>query len=218
MSAEAIKMIEAAIQEDDIDEIMLDGIEIGEISDELRKKLESVEEMSMLSMNDCKLKSLANLPKLPHIIRLELMNNKFPASDLKHIVKLENLQSLSLSDNTIKSVDDLKVLVDMELLQLDLSGTELAKQADYRDKVFRMFNTLQILDNMDQEGKEIEYEDDELDFDDNGLDDEDDEDDDDEGDFEDAEDDDEEEDFDDEDDDEDDGEDEEESQNKKTKK
>ncbi len=217
MSAKAIKKIDEHIESDEVEEIILDEIEIQEISAELKKKLESVKDLSILSMNNCALKSLANFPNLPKLVRLELMNNDFPASELKHLTGLRELQSLSISDNNIKTVDDLKVLKDLPLAQLDVSGTELAEQEGYHDKVFSLFKELQILDNKDKEGKEVEYEDDDEENDYNDEDEEDDEDD-----FE-GEEDDEEEEFDDDEeeeeyDDEEDDDDEDEESNKRTKK
>ena len=216
MIAKALKEIDEAIAAGDTEEIILDNIEFGEITAELKKKLEAVENLEMLSISQCKLKSLANFPNLPNLLRLELIENEFPAADLKHLTQLADLQSLSLSSNDIKTVDDLKVLAELPISQLDLSDTPLAGQADYREQVFKVFKDLQILDNADQVGNEVEYEDDEFD----GTDGE-------EGDFEDAEDDEEDdgEDFDDEeegDDDEeeedDDEDDEDEPRNKRTKK
>ena len=212
MNAKAIKMIDELIADEDTEEIILDDLEISEISPELKKKLESLEEtMQVLSLNNCKLKTLSNFPHLPNLIRLELMNNEFPAHELKNLADLKDLQSLSLSDNDIKSADDLKCLAGVDLAQLDLSGCELAKQADYRDKVFRMFQNLQILDNKDKDGNEVDYEEDDFENDEEGEDDFEDAED-----FEDDEDMDDEEDF--EDDDEEDDEDDEEESNKRTKK
>ena len=170
MISKAIKKIDEHIEEEDTEEIILDEIEIVEISPELKKKLESLQDVSILSMNDCQLKSLANFPNLPNLVRVELMNNSFPAEELKHLAGLKELQSLSISDNDIKTVDDLKVLAGLPLAQLDVSGTELAKQADYRDRLFEMFKQLDILDNKDKEGNEVDY--DEEEFDDEEFDDE----------------------------------------------
>ena len=212
MSAKAIKMIDEAIEADDVDEIVLDETEVEEFTPELRKKLESIEGISTLSLNSCKLKSLANFPSLPGLIRLELMNNKFPAGDLKNLAGLPELQSLSISDNEVTGVEDLRALADLPLAQLDVSGTALADQADYREKVFALFKDLQILDNKDKDGNDVEYDEDEEDYDDEEGDDDLDEED--EGFDDDEDEEDEEEDFDDEEDDEDDDE----PKAKKTKK
>lgn len=214
MSAKIIKMIDEAIEADDIDEIVLDETEISEFTPELKKKLESVEGMSTLSLNNCKIKSLANFPKLAGLVRLEIMNNEFPAADLKNLAALSELQSLSISDNQVGSVDDLRPLCNLPLAQLDLSGTVLAGKENYRDEVFAAFKDLQILDNKDKLGNEIEYEeDDDLDEEEDGEEEEDGDEEDGYDDDEEDEEDDEEEDFEDEEDDEND-----EPANKKLKK
>lgn len=64
----------------------------------------------MLSLNNCELKSLDNLPKLEGLIRIELSDNKFPMSDLKHVLKYENLECVSLSNTDVNSLDDIKCL------------------------------------------------------------------------------------------------------------
>jgi len=204
-------MIDEAIEADDVDEIVLDETEISEITPELKKKLESIEGISTLSLNNCSITSLANFPSLPTLIRLEIMNNKFPAADLKHLAGLTELQSLSISENNVNTVEDLKPLYSLPLAQLDLSGTAVADQADYRDKVFAVFKDLQILDNSDKDGNEVEYDDDDFE-DEDGEEGDEDMDDDEEGYDDDEEEDEEDYDEDDEDDDE------EEPKNKKTKK
>ena len=213
MIAKAIKLIDEAIAKDDIDEIMLDDLELHEITPELKKKLESVSQMSVLTLNNCSLKTLANFPHLNNLVRVELAQNKFPASELAHLKAIKECQSICLNDNDIKSVDDLKVFKDMECIQLEIEGTELAKQDNYRDKVFRVMENLQILDSKDREGNEVEMDDfiDEDEFEGDGEDGEegDDFEDEDDDEFDDED----EEDFDDEEDDDD----EEESNHKKTK-
>lgn len=74
----------------------------------------------------------------------------------------KGLQSLSIGSNDITSFDDLAPLATLEnLIQLDLSGTELTGKEGYREKVFGIFSGLQILDNLDKNGQAIEYSDDE---------------------------------------------------------
>lgn len=89
------------------------------------------------------------------------MDNKFPASELKHLSILTGLQSISLANNSIENFEDLEPLTKIEnLVQLDLSDTKLSERGDYREKVFQMFSNLHILDNLDSEGRPFEYSDD----------------------------------------------------------
>jgi hypothetical protein len=111
-----------------------------------------------LSLNNCKLESLENFPTVPTLIRLEIMDNTFPASDLKHLSALTSLQSLSLANNDISEFSQLEPLKNIpNLVQLDLSECKISEKEDYRKKVFAMLEKLHILDNMDEEGKPFEY-------------------------------------------------------------
>ena len=60
--------------------LILDDMQIGEISEEDRIFLEGFTETHFLSLNSTQLKTLANLPKLEKLERLELNDNKIGAS------------------------------------------------------------------------------------------------------------------------------------------
>ena len=47
------------------------------------------------------------------------------------------------------------------LIQLDLSNCKVAGLENYRTKIFEIFKSLEILDNLDKEGNAINYSDDE---------------------------------------------------------
>ena len=151
-------MIRKELENGEVEELFLDGIKLEKINEELKKELEKLDELICLSLNDCGLVSLTNLPKKESLIRLELMENKFPARELEHLTTLTGLQSLSLGANRIEKLEDLEPLKRLpELLQLDLSETTLSKVEDYRKKVFEYLPKLQILDNCDPNGNEYAY-------------------------------------------------------------
>lgn len=158
MSKEAIELIRKQVKANQTEEVYLDDIAIGTISADLKKELDNMTDLMCLSMNNCNLVSLANFPEKPPLIRIELMENKFPAKELEHLAAIGSLQSLSLGSNKIAALADLNPLKKLEnLIQLDLSETELAKSADYRKSVFELLPRLQVLDNLDAEGNEYEY-------------------------------------------------------------
>ena len=158
MSKEAIEQIRKEIKNGQTDEVYLDDIHIVTISPELKKELESIPDLMCLSLNNCGLTSLANFPNTPSLIRLELMENKFGAKDLEFISHISELQSLSLGSNKVASITDLNPLKKLSnLIQLDLSDTDLAKKPDYRKTVFALLPHLQVLDNLDVDGNEYEY-------------------------------------------------------------
>ena len=141
------------------------------IDDELKKKLESIEEILCLSFNNCGLTFLENMPDIKSLVRLELMDNKFAGEQLSYLKKYTSLQSLSLANNNITSYEQLKDLAGLEnLIQLDLSECIISELPDYRKKIFEMFSSLHILDNLDSEGNPFAYSDEsdagEIDYDD----------------------------------------------------
>ena len=158
MSKEALDMIKKELQVGQVDELYLDDLPIITITPELKKEIEKLPDLACLSMNNCSLSSLNNFPTKPALIRLELMENKFPAKDLVYVASVSALQSLSLGSNKIATIADLAPLKKLtNLIQLDLSDTELSKTADYRKSVFELIPNLQVLDNLDVEGNEYEY-------------------------------------------------------------
>ena len=162
MGSEVLQYIDHILKEGDIDELSLEDMSIPKITPDLKKKLESIPELLGLSLNNCKLKSLANFPELKDLNRLELVDNPFPAADLVHLARLENLQSLSLNGCNIQEVSDLKPLKNLKkLMQLDLGGTKLSENLSCSTDVFGLLDSLQILYNQDGIDNEVEYSDDE---------------------------------------------------------
>mmetsp|Transcript_43826 Transcript_43826/g.50695 ORF Transcript_43826/g.50695 Transcript_43826/m.50695 type:complete len:210 (+) Transcript_43826:62-691(+) len=163
MSAEVLKAIKEQTEENDsLDELVLDQIKFSKFTPEVVKAIEKIKGLSFLSLNDCGLTSLEGFPNLPSLIRCEVTDNKIPGSSLSHLAQSTELQSLSLGGNPINSIDDLKPLTTLtKIVQLDLFGCPVSEQDDYREKVFALFPNLQILDNKDAEGEEVEYDDEE---------------------------------------------------------
>ena len=152
--------------------------------------LEKCVKLEELSANNCGITSLEGFPSLQSLTKLELSDNRI-SGGLAALKNLPSLVELSVAGNAIGSVDELQALKDAPLVVLDLVGCPCSDDSqEYRDKVFGMFPSLQVLDGKDKDGEEVELgsddDDDEEDFDeeesddDEGEDDEDDEDDEDE--------------------------------------
>lgn len=211
MSKEAIEVIKKELANGQVEELYLDDITITTITPDLKKEVEKLSDLMCLSMNNCGLTSLNHFPSKPSLIRLELMENKFPPAELSHLSTITSLQSLSLGSNKIVNIKDLSPLKNLQhLIQLDLSETELSKTQDYRNAVFSLIPSLQVLDNLDVNGNEYEYSSENDEDDENGDFDGDEDDDDEDGELEDDDEDDDEDGEDDEDGDDDDDEDDEE--------
>jgi len=165
VDANVLKQIDKRIQEteDEIQELSLDELKIPKITNEIKAKLEKIEDLISLSLNKCELESLDNLPTSASLIRLEITDNKFKASEVSKIVdKYPKLQILMLSDNNITDFPEIQRLSGLkELLQLDLNNTPLSKKDNYRKKLFELIPTLEILDDLDKEGNPYEFDDDE---------------------------------------------------------
>lgn len=110
-------------------------------------------------MNNCQLKSLTNLPDIPNLTRIELMGNVFEPSEIQKLSKYKKLECVSIGDNKINSINDLKPLTGIDsIVQLDFSGTKFSETSDYREKVFEHFPNLIILDNKDKDGNSYQFE------------------------------------------------------------
>ena len=164
--------------------LILDDMTIGEINDEDKQFLEGFTETQFLSLNTTQLKSIHNLPKLIKLERLELNDNKIGqySESLLHLIPelYENLRVLKLSNNHIKTLDELTGLTKCEKLEsLDISKNPIAEELgkEYEAKVRELLPKLEILDGYNKEGQEVVSEDesDEEDEDEEGEEGEDDE-------------------------------------------
>jgi len=75
-----------------------------------------------------------------------MFKNNFKASDLAKIVdKIPKVKTLLLGDNDINDYSEVECLKQLkELVQLDLSNTNLSKKEDYKKKIFEMIPTLEV--------------------------------------------------------------------------
>ena len=144
--------------------------------------LEKCVKLEELSANNCGITSLEGFPSLQSLTKLELSDNRI-SGGLAALKNLPSLVELSVAGNAIGSVDELQALKDAPLVVLDLVGCPCSDDSqEYRDKVFGMFPSLQVLDGKDKDGEEVELgsddDDDEEDFDEEESDDDDDDEDD----------------------------------------
>jgi hypothetical protein len=102
---------------------------------------------------------------------------------LEALVGCKALSSLSLANNKLANVDDLKAVAEeLTLSVLELEANPLTENEDYHEKVMTMMPTLNVLDGRDEFGNEIEDDDEDDDEDEDDEDDEDEDEDDDEDD------------------------------------
>nr|XP_061808510.1 acidic leucine-rich nuclear phosphoprotein 32 family member E-like isoform X1 [Nerophis lumbriciformis] len=112
-------------------------------------------ELEVLSMINVGLNSLAKLPSLPKLRKLELSENNLSGSFETLSEKCPNLIYLNLSSNKIKELSNVEALQNLKSLQsLDLLNCEITSLEDYRDSVFELLPQVTYLDGFDQEENE----------------------------------------------------------------
>ena len=131
--------------------------------------LAKCENLKTLSCASCGLTTLAGFPALANLKDLSLNDNRI-ADGLEALVGCKALSSLSLANNKLANVDDLKAVAEeLTLSVLELEANPLTENEDYHEKVMTMMPTLNVLDGRDEFGNEIEDDDEDDDEDDGGA-------------------------------------------------
>ncbi|XP_066128642.1 acidic leucine-rich nuclear phosphoprotein 32 family member A isoform X1 [Saccopteryx bilineata] len=113
------------------------------------------EELEFLSTINVGLTSVANLPKLNKLKKLELSDNRISGGLEVLAEKCPNLTHLNLSGNKIKDLSTIEPLKMLENLKwLDLFDCEVTNLNDYREIVFKLLPQLTYLDGYDRDDKE----------------------------------------------------------------
>ncbi|XP_049606742.1 acidic leucine-rich nuclear phosphoprotein 32 family member E isoform X2 [Syngnathus scovelli] len=111
--------------------------------------------LEVLSMINVGLNSLAKLPSLPKLRKLELSENNLSGSFETLSEKCPNLVYLNLSSNKIKELSNVEALQNLKSLQsLDLLNCEITSLEDYRESVFELLPQVTYLDGFDQDENE----------------------------------------------------------------
>uniref|UniRef100_A0A3B4Z5C8 Acidic leucine-rich nuclear phosphoprotein 32 family member n=1 Tax=Stegastes partitus TaxID=144197 RepID=A0A3B4Z5C8_9TELE len=170
----------------EVAELVVDNCRSGD--GEVEGLTDEYTELEILSMVNVGLSSLAKLPSLPKLRKLEVSDNTIAGGLDTLAEKCPNLTYLNLSGNKIKELSSIKALQNLKNLKsLDLYSCEITTLDDYREGVFEQLPQLTYLDGYDQEDNEVPDSEADNDDDDEGGphgdldDDEDDEEDDEEG-------------------------------------
>ncbi len=110
MAERMIELISEQSKLGEIEDLILDDHKIGRFSKELKDQIENLPMLLYFSLNNCGMDSLENFPLCKGLLRLELIENSFPAKDLRFIQSCQQIQSLSLSHCKIKSIEALEFL------------------------------------------------------------------------------------------------------------
>uniref|UniRef100_A0A674MYN0 Acidic leucine-rich nuclear phosphoprotein 32 family member n=1 Tax=Takifugu rubripes TaxID=31033 RepID=A0A674MYN0_TAKRU len=157
----------------DVRELVLDNCRSTE--GKIQGLTEEFVNLEFLSLINVGLVSVANLPKLAKLKKLELSDNRISSGLDVLAEKLPNLRHLNLSGNKLKDMSTLEPLKKLENLKsLDLFNCEVTNLNDYRESVFKLLPQLTYLDGYDIEDREASDSDGEVDEEDDDDDDEDD--------------------------------------------
>ncbi|XP_075392169.1 acidic leucine-rich nuclear phosphoprotein 32 family member A isoform X2 [Tenrec ecaudatus] len=136
-----------------VKELVLDNCR--SIEGKIEGLTDEFEELEFLSTINVGLISVANLPKLNKLKKLELSDNRISGGLEVLAEKCPNLTHLNLSGNKIKDLSTIEPLKKLENLKsLDLFNCEVTNLNDYRENVFQLLPQLTYLDGYDRDDKE----------------------------------------------------------------
>uniref|UniRef100_A0A3Q3VMA1 Acidic leucine-rich nuclear phosphoprotein 32 family member n=1 Tax=Mola mola TaxID=94237 RepID=A0A3Q3VMA1_MOLML len=137
----------------DVKELVLDNCRSNE--GKIEGLTDDFEELEFLSTINIGLTTVAHLPKLNKLKKLELSDNMISGGLEVLAEKCPNLTHLNLSGNKIKDLSTIEPLKDLGTLKsLDLFNCEVTNLNEYRDNVFKLLPQLTYLDGYDKDDKE----------------------------------------------------------------
>ena len=139
----------------EVDELILDDIfeNVTSFSEQNKKDFEKYSNLVHLSLNGFGLQSLKNFPKLPSLQVLEIRANELKGDDFAVIPTLyPELYKLKVGENQISSLDSFKSLSGSNLNKIELQGTKASQDKNYKETLFKLIPSLDIIDNQNKEG------------------------------------------------------------------
>lgn len=145
---------------EDIEELVLDEFSKDTKSLNLEQKegLELYRNLIHLSLNNMGLENLTNFPVIKSLMYLSLNDNKLKGDDFSIIPKIyPNLYKLKISGNNIESIDNLTCLNQLKLKKIEVKNNPFSnKDEDYREKIYKLLPTIEIVDQKLKNGQEID--------------------------------------------------------------
>uniref|UniRef100_A0A8C6U4B6 Acidic leucine-rich nuclear phosphoprotein 32 family member n=1 Tax=Neogobius melanostomus TaxID=47308 RepID=A0A8C6U4B6_9GOBI len=137
----------------DVKELVLDNCRSNE--GKIEGLTDEFEELEFLSTINVGLTTVAHLPKLNKLKKLELSDNRISGGLEVLADKCPNLTHLNLSGNKIKDLSTIEPLKEVKTLKsLDLFNCEVTNLNEYKDNVFKLLPQLTYLDGYDKDDKE----------------------------------------------------------------
>lgn len=138
---------------EEVTELVLDNCLC--VNGEIEGLNDTFKELEFLSMANVELSSLARLPSLNKLRKLELSDNVISGGLEVLAEKCPNLTYLNLSGNKIKDLSTVEALQNLKNLKsLDLFNCEITNLEDYRESIFELLQQITYLDGFDQEDNE----------------------------------------------------------------
>ena len=111
-----------------------------------------------LSLNNIGFKSLENFPAIKGLYYLSIKNNELNGDDFDLIPKLyPKLQKLKISGNNIEKINNLMKLRNLNLRKIEVKENPFSVgNKTYKNKLFQILPSLEIIDQEDKMGEEIE--------------------------------------------------------------
>ena len=145
---------------DELEELILDEFskDIKSFNLEQKESLEHYSNLIHLSLNNIGLENLSNFPRIKGLMYLSLNNNKLKGDDFSIIPKIyPYLYKLKISGNNIDSIDKLNCLNELQLKKIEVKDNPFTlNDNEYREKIYKLIPTLEIVDQKLKNGQEID--------------------------------------------------------------
>jgi hypothetical protein len=144
----------------EIDELILDYFWTNKksLTKDEKSGLEQYKNLVHLSLSNIGLKSLENFPCIKDLYYLSIKNNELNGNDFDLIPKLfPGLKKLKISGNKIEKINNLEKLRSLKLRKIEVKDNPFCiGNKTYKNKLFNMIPSLEIVDQEDERGEEIE--------------------------------------------------------------
>lgn len=158
--AEKLQELLGHHQPEEIEELTLDEFckDLHSLSEDHKIGLELYTNLFNLSLNNVGLDTLANLPELKSLMILSLNNNNLKGDDFSIIPKIyPNLYKFKISGNKIENIECLKSLSGLQLRKIEVKNNPfIGSDENYREKIYELLPSLEIVDQKQRSGQEID--------------------------------------------------------------
>nr|XP_020037961.1 acidic leucine-rich nuclear phosphoprotein 32 family member E-like isoform X1 [Castor canadensis] len=145
--------LRSRVPEEVVTELVLDNCLC--VNGEIEGLNDTFKELEFLHMANVELSSLAQLPSLNKLQKLEFSDNMISEGLEVLAEKYPNLTYLNLSGNKIKDLSTVEALQNLKNLKsLDLFNCEITNLEGYRESIFELLQQITYLDGFDQEDNE----------------------------------------------------------------